>query len=180
MIDFTNENINLDQIPKYEEITLTPPNKNYWIIIVINLIIFLVFLGIGLSALMLLDKEIKAQYRYISGGYSIFAILLFVFYRASFKKRGFALREKDIVYKHGIIAETTTIIPLNRIQHVALDEGLFSRIYKLGKLQVFTAGGQSGHLSIGGIDIEKAKAIKEMLLTRINQLYTQPEHTDGN
>ena len=102
--------------------------------------------------------------------YAIIVLLTFLLYKASFKKRGYALREKDVVYKSGIIAETTTIIPLNRIQHVALDEGLFSRIYGLATLEIHTAGGSTGHMKIAGIPVEKAKMIKEALVKRLDIL----------
>ncbi|WP_449435355.1 PH domain-containing protein [Pedobacter steynii] len=46
-----------------------------------------------------------------------------------------------MLYTSGIIALSTTIVPFSRIQHIALDEGLFSRIYGLGELRIFTAGG---------------------------------------
>lgn len=172
MEEFTNENIDLKKLPKYQEIALTAPHPNYWKVILINIFICLFLTGAGLTVFLVLNDEVKPQRLFIIGGYLIIAILILVLYRASFKKRGFALREKDIVYKSGIIAETTTIVPLNRIQHVALDEGIFSRIFKLGKLQIFTAGGQSGHLHIAGIEIEKAKSIKEMLLRRLDQIET--------
>lgn len=176
MDEFTNENIDLNKLPQYQEITLTAPHPNYWKVILINIFIFLFLTGAGLTVFLALNDEVKPQRLFIIGGYLIIAILIFVLYRASFKKRGFALREKDIVYKSGIIRETTTIVPLNRIQHVALDEGIFSRIFKLGKLQIFTAGGQSGHLHIGGIEVEKARSIKEMLLRKLDQIETLAEN----
>ena len=176
MQEFTNEQINLNNLPKYQELELTKPHPDYWKLIVLNLISFLFFLGVGLTILIILDEQIRSSRYLIGGGYLIFGLLLFLLFRASFKKRGYALREKDIIYKSGIIAETTTIVPLNRIQHVALDEGLFSRMFKLGKLQVYTAGGQSGHLHIAGIEIEKAKSMKEMLLKRLDQLENLTEN----
>jgi membrane protein YdbS with pleckstrin-like domain len=39
------------------------------------------------------------------------------------KKRAF--REHDVLYKYGILATKTIIIPYNRVQHVALHEGCF-------------------------------------------------------
>ncbi len=176
MQEFTNETFDLESLPKYQEIELTAPHPSYWKVIVINIIIFLFFLGAGLTSLVLLAEDLKVSSYIILSSYLAFAILLFLLYRASFKKRGFALREKDIVYKSGIIAETTTIVPLNRIQHVALDEGLFSRIFKLGKLQIFTAGGQTGHLHIAGIEVERAKNIKELLLRKLDQIETLTEN----
>jgi len=167
---FTNEPIDLDQLPTYETVALVKPHPNYWKVIVINISIFLFVIGACLTTLIIFEPEVRANKYPIIAGYLLLALLLFIIYRASFKKRGFALRDKDVIYKSGIIAETTTVVPLNRIQHVALDEGIFSRIFKLGKLQIYTAGGQSGHLMIAGIEIEKAKRMKELLLGKLNQL----------
>lgn len=170
MQDFTNETIDLDKLPKYQEIVLTTPDKKYWKVILINLCIFFTILGIGLGIFLCLNIYVKPYIYPIIGGFLIVTVLFFLLYRASFKKRGFALREKDIVYKSGIIAEKTSIIPLNRIQHVALDEGVFSRMYGLATLQINTAGGSSGHMHIAGIPLEKASVIKEALLKRIDLL----------
>lgn len=175
---FTNEQIDLDQLPTYETVVLTKPHPNYWKVIVINLLLFLVFIGTCLSILIVFEPEVQSKKYPIIGTYLALVCLLFIIYRASFKKRGFALRDKDVIYKSGIIAETTTIVPLNRIQHVALDEGIFSRIFKLGKLQLYTAGGQSGHLMIAGIEIEKAKKMKELLLRKLDQLDHITENND--
>lgn len=168
MQEFTNEPIDLDKLPQYQNVELTPPNPKYWNVILINLSIVLLIIGacLGLFFFLLEDKRPNLLYPIV--GYLIFAALLFFIYRLSFKKRGFALREKDIIYKHGVIAETTTIIPINRIQHVALDEGIISRSYKLATLQIFTAGGATGHVHIAGIEVEKAKIIKEVLVKRLD------------
>lgn len=170
MQHFTNENIDLDQLPKYQEIVLTAPDKKYWKVISINTSIFLLIIGTGLGIFLRLNVHVKPYIYPIIGGFLLFSILLFLLHRASFKKRGFALREKDMVYKSGIIAETTSIVPLNRIQHVAIDEGMFSRMYGLATLEIHTAGGSAGRMHIAGIPVEKANVIKEALLKRIDLL----------
>lgn len=168
MQEFTNETIDLANLPKYENVELTAPNPKYWNVIVINIGIVLLFIGVFLGLIFFLIDDVKTNPIYPIVGYVFFAALLFFIYRLSFKKRGFALREKDIIYKHGVIAETTTIIPINRIQHVALDEGITSRSYGLATLQIFTAGGATGHVHIAGIEVEKAKTIKEVLVKRLD------------
>lgn len=167
MQQFTNGTIDLQQLPKYEETALTSPAPKYWKIIVINLLIFLLIIGIALAAIIIIDEEVQANWFIWSGIFLAFAALLFLIYRASFKRRGFALREKDILYKSGVIAETTIIVPLNRIQHVSLSEGVLSRMFELGTLQIYTAGGSSGEIRIAGIPIEQAKALKEALVQRL-------------
>jgi len=170
MDSFTNETIDLEALPKFESIRLYKPHPNYWKVIRIHLSIFLLILGICCLLLFKSVKELENQALLITSAYIFIAIVLFLILKLSFKKRGYAVRTHDVIYKSGIITETTTIIPLNRIQHIELNEGIFSRIYKLGKLQIFTAGGQTGHMHIAGIPIDEAKSIRDVLLKKIDLL----------
>lgn len=170
MSEFTNEPIAIESLPKYQEVTLNAPHPHFWKVIAINISILMILGAIGLGLLFFFNERVKPHLFYVSGGFIVFFLLIFLLYRASFKKRGYALREKDIIYKSGIIAEKTTIVPLNRIQHVALEEGLFSRRYKLATLQIHTAGGDSGHMHIAGIPIDQARAIKDVLLKKLDLL----------
>jgi len=167
MQNFSNETINLDALPKYEETPLTGPAPKYWNIIVINIVLLLLFIGISLSLITVFNEDVQRNWMIWTGLYIIGALFLFLLFRASFKRRGFALREKDVLYKSGIIAETTVIVPLNRIQHVALNEGFLSRMFHFGTLQIYTAGGASGEIRIAGVPIEQAKAMKEALVQRL-------------
>lgn len=170
MPEFTNEVIEIDSLPKYQSVNLTNPHPSYWKVMRINISIFILFGALGLGLFIFFNEKIRPYSIYLSIGFIVIAVLIFLLFRASFKKRGYALREKDIIYKSGIIAETTSIVPLNRIQHVALDEGLFSRMYKLATLQIYTAGGDSGHMHIAGIPIDRARSIKEALLKKLDLL----------
>jgi membrane protein YdbS with pleckstrin-like domain len=53
-----------------------------------------------------------------------------------------------VLYKYGILATKTIIIPYNRVQHVALHEGFVSRYLGLAKIEIFTAGGSSSDIEI--------------------------------
>lgn len=167
---FTNEVINPDLLPKYENVQLNRLHPDYWKIIGINLLIFFTLLGITMAALLWFVDEVKPNAKWIIPVYITLLVSSFLLFRVSFKKRGYAIRTHDVIYKSGIIAESTTIVPLNRIQHIELNEGLFSRIYKLGSLQLFTAGGQTGHIHISGIAIDEAKRIRDLLLNKLEQL----------
>ncbi|RQO69072.1 hypothetical protein DBR40_19035 [Pedobacter sp. KBW01] len=170
---FTNEVIDINSLPKYEEIELQHPHSNYWKIICINLSIFLSIIGIGAAVLLIFIKEISAYAFLIIAVYVALLAILFLLYRISFKKRGYAIRTHDVIYKSGIIAESTTIVPLNRIQHIELNEGILSRAFHLGSLQLFTAGGQTGHIHISGIPIEEAKNIRDLLLKKLDLIDNQ-------
>lgn len=168
MIDFTNDTLDIGNLPKYEEVHLNAVSKKYWNVVVLNLIIFLLVLAGGLTALFYFSITSRPYIYVIIGGYVTIGIILFLLYRTDIGGRGYAVREKDILYRSGIIAISTTIIPFSRIQHIALDEGLFSRMYNLGQLRIFTAGGSTGSLHIPGIEIDQARQIKEILMKQIN------------
>ncbi|GAA4201157.1 hypothetical protein GCM10022289_14130 [Pedobacter jeongneungensis] len=176
---FTNETVDLDHLPKYEEILLKQPHPDYWKIICINLSVFFGLMGIGLGSILFFVDEVRPNAIWIVPLYFTVVIIFFLLFRLSFKKRGYAVRTHDVIYKSGIIAESTTIVPLNRIQHIELNEGIFSRIYKLGSLQVFTAGGQSGHIHISGIAIEEAKSIRDLLLKKLDLLENPATETEA-
>lgn len=172
MQNFTNNPINLDELPQYEAVSFLPIHKQYWNVIVINLLIFAVILFIA-TAITFVSVYQSGE---VGVGFYVF-ILVFVFgfigflfwiNRIAFKKKGYALREKDLLYRSGILATTTTIIPFNRIQHIAVHEGMLSRMYGLASLEIYTAGGNSSDLSISGLDKEKAYAIKELLMKSLN------------
>lgn len=168
MLDFTNDTLDIGNLPKYEEVPLNAVSKKYWKVVVINLAISLFILAIGLAALLYFSIASRPYIYVIIIGYIVFSILLFVMYKTDINRRGYAVREKDILYRSGIIAISTTIIPFSRIQHIALDEGFLSRMYNLGQLRIFTAGGSSGSLHIPGINIDLARQIKETLMKQIN------------
>jgi membrane protein YdbS with pleckstrin-like domain len=170
MQEFTNDILDTNLLPKYEEVELSTLSNKYWNVALINISIFLLFLGLGLVTLLVLNNNAKQYLYIILSAYIGFSALLIFLYKLDVNRRGFALREKDIIYRSGIIAISTTIIPFSRIQHIALDEGIFSRMYGLGELKIFTAGGSSGSLHIPGIEIEQAKSIKELLMKQINEI----------
>lgn len=167
MEDFHNEVVSFDSLPKFESVAFTPLHRDYLnVIYIINSIIAIVFsIAVGLFLFFIDDSRIFLFP--MIGVLILFIGLLFWLGTLGFREKGYALREKDILYKKGIIATTTTIIPFNRIQHVALHEGVLDRMYDLSELQIYTAGGSSSDLSIVGLPKELAERIKTFLLNKI-------------
>ncbi len=165
---FTNTTINIDEIPKIEEVIYTFIQKKYWKVIVINLLItFFVFAVIILSGYYFIEDFTPTQLSSVFIVYIILFIISFVSSKISFKKKKYAFREHDVLFQNGVIATTLTIVPYNRIQHVALDEGWISRIFKLATIKMYTASGSSGDISIPGIEKDKAEEIKFLLMGKI-------------
>lgn len=169
MENFTNETLNINSLPKFEEVDFSPLHKNYLKVIYINIAITLLVFAIAIGILLFTIEEIQNVTSYLIFGisYLVFAVIVIFPSIASAKRRGFAIREKDILYKRGLISTTTTVIPFNRVQHVAMHEGVFSRMFQLAQIQIFTAGGSTSDVKISGIEKEKAEQIKELLMQKI-------------
>lgn len=168
---FTNETLDINSLPKFEEVNFSPLHKNYFKVVYINIAIALLLFAIAIVVLIFTIEELQNTSSYLIFGisYFVFAIIVFFSSIASIKKRGFAIREKDILYKRGLISTTTTMIPFNRVQHVAMHEGVFSRIFNLAQIQIFTAGGSTSDVKISGIEKEMAENIKELLMQKIQK-----------
>ncbi|MES2746793.1 MAG: PH domain-containing protein [Bacteroidota bacterium] len=169
MENFTNETIDTKQLPRFEEVTFTVLHKKYWNVVVINFSIFFTLLGIALIlGLIFNDKIIENRTLFIILYVVVLVVSLF-FSRLGFKKKGFAFRNHDVLYRSGVIATNTMVIPYNRVQHVALHEGFISRIFGLAKIEIFTAGGSSSDIEIPGIAKEEAENIKQLLMGKIQK-----------
>ncbi|WP_285057289.1 PH domain-containing protein [Pedobacter ginsengisoli] len=169
MQEFTNDPIDIEALPNYEQAQLKTLHPKYWNVVMIHIGIFLFLLAAGIAALVVFNSEAKQHIILFSALYIVLAVLLIALNRADISRRGFAVRDKDIIYRNGVIALTTTIVPFSRIQHIALHEGLFARMFGLAALNIFTAGGSSGSLHIPGIEIGEARRIKEMLMKQITK-----------
>ena len=179
MNEFTNETINISTLPKFEETALNPLQKSYFKVMLIQFGIVYGILLIGIIALYFISiKElIQDKIIYFAIGWFVLVVLNFLFLRISFAKKGFALREHDVIFKSGVISETTTIVTNNRVQHVALHQGMLSRIFGLASIELFTAGGSSSDLKINGLLLDDAKKIKESVSLKINEIETIEEET---
>lgn len=169
METFTNQTIDTTKLPKFEQVAFTRLNSKYWNVVVIQLLITLsIFIGVSL-AILYFNEEFKDYIVETLGSLAVIFGIIFFFSRLAFKKKSYAFREHDVLFRSGVIASTTTIIPYNRIQHVALHEGFIDRKYHLAEIQIFTAGGSGSDLEIPGIAIEEAENIKQLLMGKIKK-----------
>lgn len=169
MENFTNSTIDINQLPRFEEVEFQKLQPNYGKVIFINLIIVFTILAGGATVLHFLVEKISNEMLYIWIALAVLFGLVLFFSRLSFLKKGFAFREHDVLFRSGIIATNTIIIPYNRVQHVALHEGWLSRYFGLAKVEIFTAGGSSSDIEIPGIEKEQAEKIKQLVMGKIQQ-----------
>lgn len=169
MENFTNETIDTTQLPRFEEVEFTFLHPSYWKVTLITLAVFFLAISIGAGLAFFFIEELSTlRLQFIIAYFVLLALAVF-FSRISFRKKGFAFRNHDVLFRHGIIATNTLVIPYNRVQHVALHEGLLSRFFGLAKIEIFTAGGSSSDIEIPGIAKEQAENIKQLLMGKIQK-----------
>jgi|TARA_B110000977_G_scaffold43836_1_gene59504 hypothetical protein len=168
MTDFFQNNA----VTSYPEITQTDfksINKRYFKVIVIQTTLIFTVLFIAIVFMNYKDLFEWSEYSvwlYVMLSV-IFMVILFLKI-IGFKKRKYAVREKDISYKKGVFFRSLTTVPFNRIQHIEIDQGPVARYFGLVALSVFTAGDSSDDLKVSGLLKKDAVQIKEFISTKID------------
>lgn len=170
MENFINETIDTTGLPQFEEVQFSKLQSSYWNVLVIHKILIFLFWGTALMVAFYFIKELHSYKVAVLLVFMALVLLSFVFSRIGFKKKGFAFRNHDVLFQRGVIATTTTIIPYNRVQHVALEEGPIARYFGLATIKIYTAGtGISGDITIPGIEKGQADKIKQLLMAKIQK-----------
>lgn len=164
---FYNEQISAKILPRVQDISFVPLHKSYLKIELTILAIIWAVIAIGICAGFFFgDLEQTWIQIAVAGFILVLAGVSVLITIKGFKHKGYALRNLDIIYKQGLIWKKELIIPFNRIQHAEVNQGPFERMFDLGELNIYTAGGKSSDLSIKGISKEEAMSIKHFLLNK--------------
>lgn len=172
---FSNNSINVNGLPKLDVIIFTPLNLQYRKVVLVRLAVIVLFLMvIGIAPLTATtyvpNLEIPQGVTIATIAFTlVLSMLIVVVNLLGFKQKGYAIREKDIIYKSGLINRTETVIPFNRVQHVGIYEGALLRVFNLCTVEFFTAGGAMGDLKIPGLSKEEGDRLKEYVIKNINQ-----------
>ena len=168
---FSNEKILKETLPKFEEIETSKLNKKYYSVTVISSLIVFSILSIILGlAFNFLDFDWFENYaNTIFVLYLSIWVLLFFYDWISFNHKSYAFRDHDVIYKYGVLWQTTVLIPFNRIQHIALHQDFISRRFGLASLQFYTAGGSTSDINIHGLTLDDAKGFKDFVSKSIEK-----------
>jgi uncharacterized protein len=167
MENFSNETIDTLNLPKYEDAELTPLHPSYLYVVWLNIALVFSVIAIAAGAGFYFIEELREYWLYIIIGYSGLLVVTGLLYYISFRNKGFAFRTHDVIYRTGAIGTTTSIIPYSRVQHVAEHESLIARWLGLASVEIFTAGGSGGDITIPGLEKIHAIAIKQLLIGKI-------------
>jgi uncharacterized protein len=132
----------------------------------ISIVIFFVFLLIPVMILPLTKGGKYAGLYLIPVFWLLWFLISLWLTKKDFHYRGYSLRERDILYRRGVLFKSTTAIPFNRVQHVEIKQGPIARYFGLHTLVLYTAGGESSDLSIPGLEGDTAQQLKTFVIQK--------------
>lgn len=167
MGNFTNEPIDIASLPNYGEVDFRPISKKYLTKTLLQTWGFMVVVLIGWGFLFYFEWSLSYIF-----GILLVILLWFVFLCWNVfklqKNYGFALREKDILYRRGFFVHKITVVPFNRIQHVSTTRGILDKKLGIATLNIFTAGGSGSDIKIPGLEPELALRLKEAVAINLS------------
>lgn len=168
-MDFTNKIISPHELPTVVSVAFHPLEKNY---LLVERISFFIFIGIFLSLLLPIAYTLALVQHPLFVPvlilFVLFCILRYVSISLSFKYSGYALREKDLLFRSGWLNRKVRIVVRHRIQHVSVQSGPIERKFGLSSVSVYTAGSSEADFTIKGINEQTALGIKEWISSEMN------------
>jgi uncharacterized protein len=165
---FTNNEVELNDIPVAENIELIPVHVN--LLKVLRLEWLITFIVIAAAAIpLIIYVPMSAVTKLLIG---ISAIIVLAGYwmvqEVSFKYLAYAIRDKDLIFQKGWIIRTFKVCPINRIQNCSVHQGPLERKFNLATLILYTAGSQGADMKIPGLTDDKANRLRQFILQKIN------------
>lgn len=166
-----NPIISIEDLPKIEEVEYQRLAKVYKRVRVVETFAFLMAILVGILVLWyFFPKWGIFKHRYWIGGiWLAYAIYRYISIYIQFSYTGYALRDKDIIYRTGFLVRKVKSFPLSRIQHSSVQSNFIERMFGLASVSVFTAGNASDDLVIRGIETETAEKINQWVTQKIEE-----------
>ena len=167
-MSFENPQLEVHDLPAYQESDYLPLEPAYKKVIHWVSAFFVVLLLVGPIFLYIVTDNPEGEWLIWTslGLWFLISALIMGLIGPAFRQKGYAVRERDISYKTGLINRKTTTVPFNRVLHCDIKQGIISRYFGLSKLNVYTAGGAKSDLAIPGLSAEKAKKLMDFVLQK--------------
>ena len=87
----------------------------------------------------------------------------------AYRYSAYRITDRVIEVRHGVWFRESRLIPLSRIQHIDLRQGLFERSYGLATLVFHTAGMHESSTPLPGLAAGKAAALRDQLIGQLHR-----------
>lgn len=165
---FTNNEVELNNIPEAEHVELNPVHPDLLTILRIEwLISFLVITAALIPLLIYVQMPGYTKILVVTIA-TVLLALYWMVQEIAFKYMAYAIREKDLIFQKGWIIRTFKVCPINRIQNCSVHQGPLERKFSLATLILYTAGSQGADMKIPGLTEEEANRLRHFILQKIN------------
>ncbi|WLD22862.1 PH domain-containing protein [Flavobacterium dauae] len=125
-------------------------------------------------ALMVVKREFKSWYFFAVIG--VIILITFVTKLINYFYFSYQVVDDELIIKKGWLNKSTTVVKLDKIHEVNLNQKFTHKIIGLYLINIDTAGSSSTEIEINGIDFQKALALKDVLTSSV-EVETNQEST---
>ncbi len=165
--NFLNDQVFIDTLPQIEEVEFLPLESSYRYVLLFRALIMTGFLFLAYT--MYLTFSFNWGFYYLVIGYGIvllYGIIALILRYMGFNRKAYAVRNRDIIYRTGLLWKTETVVPFSRIQHCEIKQGPVDSLLDLSRLKVYTAGSSGSDLVIPGLLPEEAARIRKFIIQK--------------
>ena len=176
-MSFSNLPITDTSLPQVQSVPFKSIHSDYLKVLRITWLITFGILLAGLVVLFVFVVKLQTTL-FLSLGISLYLIITTVTIVSgtrSFKRKKYAVRERDILYSTGWLFQHIHMVPFNRMQHCVVNSGPIERKYGLASVSLYTAASEGKDITIHGLPQEEAEQLKDLIMQQI-----QPLHSNEN
>jgi len=166
---FENLEVTLENLPRAESVDWQPLDPNLKKLQQLQGLLIVLGAAIPLAFITFVAGVPLLPAIAIWTGWLLTLTAVLVWPGIALPKRGYVIRDKDILFKKGVIWRSVTAVPFNRIQHVETSSTPFDRKFGIATLQLFTAGGSGGDLKIDGLAADTAEELRVFILRKVGR-----------
>lgn len=167
-----NEPIEPPDLPAATDVEYQPVSGRYHRVLLVHILVFVV-VAVAASLVLRLsvahDLPFWLHPRFVGPAAVIALVGAGLWARAYVRRMGYAVRERDIFYRRGVVWRSVTAVPFSRVQHVETHHGPLDRRFGLAALKVYTAGATRADLHIPGLPAGDADRLHALLLARAGE-----------
>jgi uncharacterized protein len=164
---FDNPEIPLEDIPTAEGLHWQPLHDRYVRQLQVSRALVVLALVVALTIFGFTPLAAPLPGGWLWALLAVFAVVSLAWPAVAVPHCGWVLRDRDIVYRTGVLWQTVTAVPFNRIQHAETSSNPLDRWFGSAGLKLYTAGGSGGDLRISGLPAGTAERLREKVMTRI-------------
>ena len=171
-MSFSNLPITDTSLPQVQSVPFKSIHADYLKVLRITWLITFGIILAGLIVLFVFVTKLQTTWL-ISIGVGLYLIVTTVTVVSgtrSFKRKKYAVRERDILYSTGWLFQNTHMVPFNRMQHCVVNSGPIERKFGLASVSLYTAASEGRDITIHGLPQDEAEQLKDLIMQQIQPL----------